>query len=185
MFTHPRRHIQVVSTARRLLSLKLAPEVCQHLYGVLHRDHQTGTLELTGSEVAGALPADLQTGRSQTRGHLLLLFSAVCRCISSNNPMLRDSLRQVSPSVTLCLPTGLSRSLPLPLALWSPCVLESAWLAALMPVQRLYFCFLRVHSVVVANPRNLPTALLFLLQILEVIGRELSLPAASDIVLSH
>ena len=54
-----------------------------------------------------------------------------------------------------------------------------------MPVQRLYFCFLKVHSVVVANPRNLPTALLFLLQILEVIGRELSLPAASDIVLSH
>ena len=107
MFTHPRRHIQVVSTARRLLSLKLAPEVCQHLYGVLHRDHQTGALQLTGSEVAGALPADLQTGRSQTRGHLLLLFSAVCRCISSNNPMLRDSLRQV------CYPLSSDRSFSL------------------------------------------------------------------------
>ena len=42
-----------------------------------------------------------------------------------------------------------------------------------MPVQRLYFCFLKVHSVVVANPRNLPTALLFLLQILEVIPARL------------
>ena len=124
---------------------------------------------------------------SRRDGHRLV--ATCCCCFQPFAAAFRATTQcceiRYGRSVTLCLPTGLSRSLPLPLALWSPCVLESAWLAASMPVQRLYFCFLRVHSVVVANPRNLPTALLFLLQILEVIGRELSLPAASDIVLSH
>ena len=40
-----------------------------------------------------SLPPDLKCGRSKRRGHLLLLFSPLCRCISSNNPMLRDSVR--------------------------------------------------------------------------------------------
>jgi len=86
---------QVVSAARRLQALELVPEVCEHLFRTVSTTRQGLGDASTAIKPLAPLtcPSNLQMGRTKTRGHLLLLFSPMCRCISSNNPMLRDSLR--------------------------------------------------------------------------------------------
>ncbi|KAJ1475883.1 hypothetical protein T484DRAFT_1967106, partial [Baffinella frigidus] len=81
----PRARIeQVLTTARRLKILEFAPEVCEELLKASRQGSSSET-QLNRSLL----------GRSGRRTHLLLLYAPVCRCISSNNPMLRDSLRAI------------------------------------------------------------------------------------------
>lgn len=75
---------QVVSAARRLQQLELQPQVSQHLLRAVANNRHLSAV---------AHPEHLQIGRTKKRAHLLLLFAPMCRCITSNNPMLRDSLR--------------------------------------------------------------------------------------------
>jgi len=88
----PRARIeQVVSAARRLQALEVEPEVCQHTYEQLC---QSGVMQNTARK-SGQVAEKPYLGRSGRRGHLMLLYTPMCKCISSNNPMLRDSLRSM------------------------------------------------------------------------------------------
>ena len=60
--------------------------------------HQVCEALLQSSSPGGPLPRAL-LGRSGRRAHLVALYAPVCRCISSNNPMLRS---QPSPERNMC-----------------------------------------------------------------------------------
>jgi hypothetical protein len=76
---------QAVTTARRLHQLQLDPAICQHLFETF------AASSLIGRQ--NGIPDLKDWGRSGRRGHLILLYSPLCRCICASNAALRDSVR--------------------------------------------------------------------------------------------
>ena len=78
---------QAVTTARRLQQLQLDPAICQHLFETFAASSLVGRPSPNGSAVLK------EWGRSGRRGHLILLYAPLCRCIGASNSALRDSVR--------------------------------------------------------------------------------------------
>ena len=87
------RSDQAVTTARRLQLLQLDPAICQHLFETFAQGGTSGNLSGPSS---GAVKG---WGRSGRRGHLLLLYGPLCRCIGASNAALRDCVRSCLETV--------------------------------------------------------------------------------------